>query len=312
MARLKKRRGKGKKKNVKWLYGFAVFLFLLALVCVYIYLFQDSDFSSGEGIEVAIIDQLSITCPNTTFWHTARSIFKEEGLRTFYVQGGFDTVDFYRRLPRRGFQFIILRAHSAVSLESGDLVLFTNEEWSNSKASTTYLADIMADRLAMVRVEEGSQEYFGILPNFVRAMSGNFGDTIIVMMGCDTLVNPSMAEAFIQKGAKLCIGWTGPVSTEHTDVSIIHLLKHLITEKETVWEAVSKTMEEVGEDPDWGGSLAWYPPEQGNLVLTEIVKSTLKNSRTNVFSVTASVPKEFSIIRRTHTYFKPNIAREQN
>jgi len=274
---LKKHGIRGKKKRVRWIiYGLA---FLLLLVVLGVYMFQFYNVSNHEGAgQAAIIDQLSVTYPNTTFWHTAMSIFKREELRTFYVQGGFDTVDFYRGLPSRGFSFIILRAHSAISLETGNIVLFTNEKWSDSKASTTYLGDVMADRLAKVRVEEGSPEYFGIFPNFVRAMIGNFKSAVVVMMGCETLMNPSMAEAFIEKGAKLCIGWTGPVSTGHSDISIIHFLQHLIAENETVSEAVSKTMEEVGEDPYWKGCLVWYPSEGGNLVFAEIIGLGSKNS----------------------------------
>ena len=273
---LKKHGIRGKKKRVRWIiYGLA---FLLLLVVLLVYMFQRSNVSNHEGAgEAVIIDQLSVTYPNTTFWHTARSIFKQEELRTFYVQGGFATVDFYRGLASRGFSFIILRAHSAISLETGDIVLFTNEKWSDSKASTTYLGDIMADGLAKVRVEEGSPEYFGIFPNFVRAMNGDFKNAVVVMMGCETLMNPSMAEAFIEKGAKLCIGWTGPVSIEHSDVSVIHFLQHLIAEKDTVSDAVSKTMEEVGEDPDWKGRLVWYPSEGGNVVFTETIGLGSKN-----------------------------------
>lgn len=181
----------------------------------------------------------------------------------------------------------------------------TNEEWSDSKASTTYLADILADRVAKGIVD--SLEYFAIYPNFVRAMNGNFNDTVIIMMGCETLMTPGMADAFIQKGARVCIGWTGPISIKHADNSIIHLLKHLITEKQTVSEAVSKTMEEVGEDPEWGGGLAWYPYEEGDLIFAEIIELTLKKGRINIaaaLDVTASGSHKFGLIRRKHTYFE--------
>jgi hypothetical protein len=94
---MKKRGGKGKKK-ANWLfYGLTAFLLLLASVWVYTSLFQSSNSGHhAEGGKVAIIDQLSITHPNTTFWHTAQSIFNEEGFRTYYYQGGSDTVGFYR------------------------------------------------------------------------------------------------------------------------------------------------------------------------------------------------------------------------
>lgn len=147
MIRFKIRRGRRKKAN--WLfYGLAAFLFLLAFIWAYVFLFQRSNSApqTGEG-EVAIIDQLSTTHPNTTFWHAAQSIFNEQRLKAYYFQGSSVTVGFYRGLPSRGFSLIILRAHSAVWLDTGKLVLFTNEKWSDSEAYTTYLADIMADIL---------------------------------------------------------------------------------------------------------------------------------------------------------------------
>ena len=303
MTRFKIRRGKRKKAN--WLfYGLAVFLFLLGFIWIYMSLFQSSNSGHpAEGGEVAIIDQLSTTYKNASFWHTTQSIFNEEGFKTYYY--GSVTVGLYRGLPSQGFSLIILRAHSAVWLETGKLVLLTNEKWSDSKASTTYLPDILADRVSKAIVD--SQEYFAIYPNFVRAMNGNFNDTVIIMMGCETLMTPSMAEAFIEKGAKLCIGWTGPISIKHADITIIHLLRHLITEKETAAEAVSRTMEEVGEDPDWGGRLDWYPPEEGNLIFTEIIRLTLKNSNVNTIAavdVTVSVSHRFRSIQLKHAYFR--------
>lgn len=107
LTRLKKRRGRRKKAN--WLlYGLAAFLLLLGSVWVYMSFFQSSNSAhqTGEG-EVAIIDQLSATHPNTTFWHTVQSIFNEEELKTHYY--GSVTVGFYRGLPSRGFSLIILR-----------------------------------------------------------------------------------------------------------------------------------------------------------------------------------------------------------
>jgi hypothetical protein len=57
-----------------------------------------------------------------------------------------------------------------------------------------------------------------------------------------------MAEAFTLKGAKVYIGWKGSVSATHTDTATISLLQHLITEKQTIKQAVENTMKEVGTD----------------------------------------------------------------
>jgi len=152
-----------------------------------------------------------------------------------------------------------LRAHSATNPENGELAIFTNERWSDAKASTTYLNDILNDRLARVRIEEDSPSYFGITSNFVKAMNGRFDNTIIIMMGCDGLKTESMAEAFIQKGAKTYIGWDGLVTPQYVDKATTKLLEHLVLEKQTVSEAVTETVEEVGNDPYYESTLRYYP-----------------------------------------------------
>ena len=79
-------------------------------------------------------------------------------------------------------------------------------------------------------------------------------------MGCDGLKYTSMAEAFIEKGAKVYISWNGPVSARHTDQTTAQLLKHLLAEKETIKEAVAETMKAVGQDPEFNESTLLYYP----------------------------------------------------
>jgi hypothetical protein len=170
---------------------------------------------------------------------------------------------FYRSLPQRTFNIVVIRSHTAMESSTGTLAIFTSEQWDYEKASTTYLADALNDRIARVRVTLNSTAYFGVTPNFIKAMNGNFQDAIIVMMGCESLANSNMAEAFIEKGAKAYIGWTGLVSADHTDAATQQLLKHLITEKKTIATAVTEISTEVGNDPTYGSTMSYYPPQAG-------------------------------------------------
>lgn len=219
-----------------------------------------------QTLKAAIIDQLSLTYPNNTFWQTANTLFYNAGWRMYYYAGGAisDTVDFYRNLPQQGFKIIILRVHTALNPETGTLALFTSEKWDDAKATTTYLTDILNDRLAKVSITENSTAYFGLTPNFIETMNGNFQDVIIIAMGCDTLTNTKMAQAFTEKGAKAYIGWTGPVSAPHTDAATQQLLTHLITEQKTIAQAIQETINEVGTDPTYKSTLSYYPIEAAN------------------------------------------------
>jgi hypothetical protein len=84
------------------------------------------------------------------------------------------------------------------------------------------------------------------------------------MMGCEGLNNTRMAEAFIEKGAKVYIGWTSSVSASYTDQATAHLLQHLIAEKQTIKQAIDNTMKEVGLDLAYSSTLGYYPLESGD------------------------------------------------
>jgi len=249
--------------------GSSVLVF--ALVYAFLNLSQPT-VNRDDSSKAAIVDQLNPSYPNSTFWLTANSMFRKAGwLMHYYVGGAInDNVDFYRTLPQHGFRIIILRVHAALNPETGTLALFTSEEWDDSKAATTYtsdfdLFDMRNNRLAKVAVTQNSTAYFGITPNFVKAMKGTFQNSIVIMMGCDGLANTKMAEAFVEKGAKAYVAWTGPVSASHTDAVTEQLLMRLISEKKTIGTAITETSDALGKDPVYDSIISCYPASAGEL-----------------------------------------------
>lgn len=264
----RKPRKKGSRKRLA--YG------VIAVACIFaFFLFYLSPRSSSP--EVAIVDHLSFFPEqrNPTFVDACKNILKEGGLSWTYYKGEVVTVNFYRNLPSCGTSLIILRVHSAIMrTETGTvslLGLFTSERYSD-EAARKYRDDVLNDRLVKAFFSEGSEEYFfGIVPKFVEeSMKGEFRDTIIIMMGCEGLgyANEStgvrvpytaMAQAFINKGAKVYIGWDGPIGIDHTDQATVHLLQSLILHKRTIKQAVTETRETVGQDPTYNSTLQYYP-----------------------------------------------------
>ena len=206
--------------------------------------------------KAAIVDQLSLTFPNQTFMKTATKILEQAGYTVDYYPGEKVTVEFYRNLPTHGYKIIILRVHSTTG-GYPTLVLFTSEIYSRQK----YVYEQLTDQLYSCRYYYTDREaYFGILPPFVElSMKGKFQNTIIVVTGCEGLRNTKMAEAFIQKGAKVYIGWNALVSATHTDTATTILLQHLIIEKQTIRQAIENTMKEIGPDPTYKSILQYYP-----------------------------------------------------
>lgn len=221
--------------------------------------------------KAAIIDHLSLTAPNQTFIQTATNILKNAGYTVDYYPGEEVTVEFYRKLPTHGHKLIILRVHSATDPRYGWVGFFSSEPYSETKYVYEQLTDRVTGASYTYPPSEGEPIYFGITPSFVTSsMEGRFQNTTIVMMGCDGLKYTSMAKALINKGAKAYIGWNELVQASHTDKATTHLLQHLITEKQTIKEAVEKTTEEVGPDPIEKGVLLYYPLEAGNYTIQNI------------------------------------------
>jgi hypothetical protein len=222
-------------------------------------LLSDSS-SPARPKAAAIVDQLSLTQPNPSFAETATSMLEQAGYTVDYYPGEEVTVDFWRNLPTHGYGLLILRVHSGLARDAGEptdyVSLFTGEPFS----ATKHYEDAEAGRLSRARYYDGGPEYFAIVPDFIDlSMAGRFDDTIVILMGCDGLTSDSAAEAFVHKGAKAVVGWSGRVSATHTDAATERLLQHLLAEEYTTREAVLRTMADVGPDPEYDSTLLVYP-----------------------------------------------------
>jgi hypothetical protein len=276
-----KKKHKGTKAEIRaykkrsTLIGTAIIVTILVVIIalssflIYSYLNPPSNQPPTSELKAAIVDQLSFTVPDQTFIEAAANILETANYSVDYYPGEDVTVGFYRNLPTHGYRLIILRAHSSATSLRGEefvrspVVFFTSEQYSETK----YVVEQITDQLGKASYAPPEPPYyFSIHHEFVTSsMNGKFQNTTIVMMGCEGLRNTvekdaiAMAEALIKKGAKVYIGWSGDVSATHTDRATIQLLNHLITEKQTIKQAVTETMKEVGPDPADGSILLYYP-----------------------------------------------------
>jgi len=261
----------------------AIFLVFILLIVIFSSYFtynflnqpqnQTTNLTSSQ-LKAAIVDQLSLTFPNQTFIETATNTLKQAGYTVDYYPGEKVTVEFYKNLPTHGYRLIILRVHSTATnpvKTEGPVTLFTSERYDRSK----HVYEQLSDQLILVAFSQDEMKegitYFGINPPFVtQCVNGKFQSTIIIMMGCEGLDNTLMAEAFVEKGAKVYVGWNQAVSASHTDTATVSLLQKLIIEKQTVKQAVYNTMIEVGLDPAYGSMLGYYPARVGNQTIENI------------------------------------------
>lgn len=221
-----------------------------------------------DPLRAAIVDQLELTVPNPEFVASGTAMLEEAGYLVDYYPGEEVTVEFYRSLPTRDYDLIVLRTHSGLMARrdgpgfTDEAVLFT----SNRYNAETDLRRISLDdrpRLARVAYEVGVPPfYIGIKPEFVAdSMLGDFDGATVILMGCDVLKGKSLAEAFIHRGAGEVVGWDRSVTAGHTDAATERLLWHMVADGLSTEQAVARTMQELGPDPAFDAELIFYSGE---------------------------------------------------
>lgn len=268
MAKMKRKYARrSPMKREYWLIGSAVIIVIIALAYVFS---PSSDHVQPSLNSVALVDQLSVSQPNATFVQEVTALLNQAGLGVDYYPAERVTVEFYRHLPEMGYKLILMRVHSSTGELIDDpesLALFTYETYSEKK----YIIEQLSGKISPVQVFSGDEQlYFGIREGFVSSsMKGAFNNTTIIFMGCSALSATRMSHAFVERGARVCIGCNGLVSASYIDELVINLLHYLLIENQTFGEAVNTTLEDLGTDPQYGSKPLFYPEEAADATFWE-------------------------------------------
>ena len=265
----------GKPPHRRWPWFAWLFIALAiagVIVAIRIYpVVQPPPDSPGKP-RAAIVDQLYNLRENRAFVANVTGELENLGFEVDLYQGDI-TVDFYRGLPAHGYKLIIMRAHSGLMIQNGEVLpttlLFTNEEYDRR----WYPLEQLDDRLAMGTAGPDHPVLFGITPKFVtESMKSEFNDTVIILMGCGGIYLTDLAEAFVEKGASAYLAWHSAVNLRYVDEATPYLMGQLCSEKATIKEAVDSTMNVIGPDPEYGAELRYYPAESGDKTLKELLQ----------------------------------------
>jgi len=203
--------------------------------------------------KVALIDALYSTYPNLNFSRSLNRTLVEAGFRVDIYEGNEVTVDFLKKL-KSGYKLVILRMHSALS-SSNELYFFTDEPYSEEEHTE--------ERFPYPNVRAATADnvtyVFAVNWGFVKmCMTGKFNGTLVIAMGCDGACDSWLAGEFVNQGAIGYIAWTGPVLLSHSDRTTQYLIESLYKEKLRLEDAVERTNNQIGADPDSGAILDLY------------------------------------------------------
>jgi hypothetical protein len=237
---------------------------VIAIVTV-LFLFGQAPTNSPPSVpRAAIIDSLYDDIPNTYFHDKAKGYLEAAGYQVDIFTTSNATVDLFKSLPSRNYGFIVIRSHALdAESEGNDVMIFTGEKYTEKKyiqeqllgqikkgaplLDQTFLIDPKTSsgwipvngsnstRMMIGRAivqEEKSQEYFLVPPKMVDdLMTGRFPDSTIVLGGCSTLANPSLAESLVKRGASDVIGWSDLVSSSDNDRTMLEVLESILIDK---------------------------------------------------------------------------------
>ena len=262
----------------KMTYIATVLMVVLVVTTIFIYVLS----IKPSPPKAAIIDQLgsarlseSIRHGNATFLQTATDLLlKRFSTIDYYSDNA--TVDQYERIASQSYKLIIWRAHSALDLDSKYVAISTTDTYG-SKNYDQYLED---EQLTLCNITGDSNLYFGITPKFVsELMSGRFDDSVIVLMSCNGLNSGYLktAQALNEKGARVLMSWDGWVDPSDNDNEATLLLQYLISENNTVSQAVKKIP--VQQSPDFGRSqMSYYPKDAADYRIPYYDQNALTSS----------------------------------
>lgn len=204
--------------------------------------------SNNDEKRALIIDGLSIDLPNEEFIEEAKMLLNDMGYEVDITKNA--TLELYKKLPSMNYDLIIFRTHGLIldlSIEEYN-GLFTSEPYSTNK----YTLEQLMGSVSRGRVFE--KEYFVAKPIFVESAEGNFDDTIIILMACNsfTPTNENLPNVLMKKGAKMVIGWEGLVSITHVDDTVLKILRSM---KNDGLDEIDDVIASIEDDPIYGGKI---------------------------------------------------------
>lgn len=227
--------------------------------------------------KAAIIDQLYLIEPNQAFIEKTAGMLASFRYEVDVWQGKEITVEFYRELPKYGYKIIVFRTHSGLLLAltqdrivaSETTYLFTGETYT----TTEYVYEQLSEQVSNALISDEYPLIFAINSEFIRnELEGDFDNTVMVMMGCEGLYFDDMADAFVEKGASVYLGWSDIVSLDYVEDATLELISNLRTENVTVEQGIANTVTKLGYDPYFRAYLKYYPAESGSHTIRQLIE----------------------------------------
>jgi len=235
---------------------------------------QNESYSNNGLPRAAILDQLHSDIPSKDFQNKAAEYLETAGYEVDIYTTEELTVDFYKTLPKMNYEFIVFRTH-AIGTDGPEnfekkksVALFTGESYADDKyiqeqlfgqlrKGAPFMSSIVEVSVDLSNLNESAHTdegyvvessfsiadstdaYFTIGSKYVdELMEGSFPNSILVLGGCSTLSEPSLAKSLINRGASSIIGWDSLVGSDRNDRVMLDFLENVLVNDMEIEDAV--------------------------------------------------------------------------
>jgi len=218
------RRNISEKRERQRLASFTSGLKILFILLLSIYALHLPPAKSLPHADVMVLDMTGIRNDSRGYLY---HLLSSAGLS--YVSYTGMGIEELKLLTTGQYRFIIIWAHSGIN----DMA--TTEQYS----PFYHVLEQLTGQVGTYHV--AGKDYFSIEPGLIDEMGGRFQGTTVLLMGCNTMTQTGLAQAFVNKGASTVIGWRGLVSLTVTDMTVVTLFQRVLAEHQTTLQAVSET-----------------------------------------------------------------------
>jgi hypothetical protein len=190
------------------------------------------------------------------------------------------------------YEFIVVRSHAIGSdgpdyFEKEPVSIFTGEKYADNRyiqeqllgqlgKGAPYLSSAVEVSVDLSGLEQTNSSegnvaksswslvdttnpYFLVGSKYVdELMEGKFPNSVIVLAGCSTLSNPSLAESLTERGASLVVGWDRLVGSDRNDRVTLAFLENVLVNDMKVDEAVQDANKKYNLDSESDPIFAYY------------------------------------------------------
>jgi len=252
----------------------------------------NDSYSYNGPPRAAILDQLHDDIPNKAFQEKATEYLHEAGYEVDIFTTEQLDVDFYKTLPKMNYEFIVVRSHAIGSdgpdyFEEEPVSIFTGEKYADDKyiqeqlfgqlgkgapyQSSAVEVSVDLSGLGKSNSSEGNtiesswslldttNPYFLVGSKYVDdLMEGRFPNSVIVLAGCSTISNPSLAKSFVNRGASQVLGWDRLVGSDRNDRVTLAFLENFLVNDMEIDKAVELANKKFDLDSETDPTFGYY------------------------------------------------------